>query len=145
MSSRSSAAAVYLQRAPSPLAVRGLGEIGQLEIDRERLGETVRRSHVERVHDSLGFQHRRVPRIVLRGGVGRVVLLAVADRELANGFHRLEQRVALLLADDVAEERSHRAHVAAERERLGVRIAPQQLGEPRGLIFGLPERIRIHA
>ncbi len=119
--------------AAAALAVGGLGEVRQLEVDRERLGEAVRLRHRQAVHQRLRLRHRivfgrRVWRV--RGGLP----FPVRGRQGAELLDGGVERVALLLADHLAEQLSEVAHVSAQGRFLQRGLVGGQFGQAAGLV-----------
>jgi len=56
-------------------------------------------------------ENARTKSRALRGGIA----LALRDRELARRFHEIEQRLAALLAHELADELAEPVHVLAQR------------------------------
>ena len=54
----------------------------------------------------------------LQLAVGRLIAFAVRDRELARGLDEIEQRLAALLAHELADELAEPMHVLAQRAIL---------------------------
>ena len=90
-------------RAAAADAVHLLGHVDHLEVGRERADEVARRARGERAEQAL--------ELALRGGIA----LAVRDRELARGLDEVEQRLAALLAHELADELAEPVHVLAQR------------------------------
>src|SRR6185437_5129025 len=106
------------------LAVVGLGEVDELEVEGEGARELVGGILREYVDAGDGVLHG-VLRGLWRGrcgarlcgarrGGGGFFGFAVGDGGEAQLFYGLEDRIAGLLAEDFAEQRAERAHVAAQ-------------------------------
>ena len=129
------ACAAQLQRQAAALAVIGLGEIDELEVERKRAGEQDGSLLGQRVHQ---FE---------RGGAVACRLLliaprlriAAADGALAQGFHVREEIFAGLLAQHLAEKHAQRAHVAAQRSFFQLAGLGFKLGQPLRPAFGIPQ------
>ena len=90
-------------------AVMLLGEVDDLEIVRERARHPLRIGHVER-RDGLPQRRRR---LVPRGAGGGAPALG----ESPDALFEIEERLALLLDERLAENVAERRHVAAQRLR----------------------------
>jgi hypothetical protein len=119
-----------------------LGEVGQLEIDREGFGQPVRLGDVQAFDDILGAGHQvAVFRRLTLPGVRRVfgARLAVFAGQAAQQFDAVKEFLPGLLPERLPEQLSERAHVAPQRKLLQRRVAARQLGQPRRLILRLPQ------
>jgi hypothetical protein len=104
---------IELQREPSALAMVGLGEVDELEIEAEGAGELIGGGELESVN-------ARECLLQVSGGVGlvcRSVLrcfgLAACDGGSAKCLNGFVERVACLFAKNLAEEHTERSDVAA--------------------------------
>ena len=93
-------------RATAADAVHLLRHVDHLEVRRERANEIARSARCQRAEQ--------------RGelAIGVAVALALRDGELARGLDEIEQRLATLLAHELADERAQAVHVLAERAVL---------------------------
>ena len=113
----------------------GLGQVDQLEVEGEGTGELVDLERIvrEEMHGSKGqFE------LLLRGD--GIFFLAPEDAGATEGLYRVEERVAYLLPEHVAQQHAERAHIAAQGDLLQLRGAGLQLGEAIGPVIGGPER-----
>ena len=112
-----------------------LGEVRQLEVDRESLRQPVRLDERRATHQLLCARHQLVTLVRLSVARG----LALTRRETAQLLDRLEQLFASLLLQNRAQQTTERAHVAPERRFLRLALARRQLVEPSALILDFPE------
>jgi hypothetical protein len=113
----------------------GFSQVGQLEINRERLGYSVGFSHFKAPDNLLGFLHFLVKYV--RSNCGIAARVYQQAPELLHGF---EQRFAGLLDQDPSEQNAERANVTPQRMLFGAVLgAGGQLQQPRTLITGSPQ------
>ena len=93
-------------RAAAADAVHFLRHVDHLEVGRERANEIAR-----------GARRQR-PEQALQLAVGGLVAFAMRDRELAGRLDEIEQRLAALLAHELADELAEPMHVLAQRAIL---------------------------
>ncbi len=84
-------------------AVHLLRHVDHLEVGRERADEVPRRAR------------RQGPQQRLQLAVGALVAFAMRDRQLARRLDEVEQRLAALLAHELADELAEPMHVLAQR------------------------------
>ena len=120
-------------------AVIGLGQVDELEVEAEGPGELVGGGKVEGADASERL-------LEMRGGGGRVghsalwgFGLATGDGGAAQRFDGAVEGVAGLLAEDLAEEHSKRADIAAQGRFLEFAGGGLKLGEALGPVGWGPE------
>ncbi len=89
--------------APAPYAVNLLGHVDDLEVGRERSDEVACRARRQR--------REQGPEL----GEGAAVAFAVRDRSTPRGLDEVVQRLAGLLANELADELAEPMHVLAQR------------------------------
>ncbi len=124
-----------LKRNATALAVIGLRKIDEFKVEGEGAGE-----------QDGALDGQRVDQFESAGGVESGFLLeaaglgvAAANGALAQRFNLGKELVASLLAEHVAEERSKRTHVAAERRFFQVAGLGFQLRQALLPVFGIPQ------
>ncbi len=126
------------------LAVVRLGDVGQLEVDGEGFRQPVRLFGLDARDDVLGALRELL--LVERGGRRRPLArlrVALPDGVLPQLLDRVVEFVAGLLFQDLPEQPTEQAHVAAQGRLLQVPVVARQLRQPRRLIGSLPERFRL--
>src|SRR5262249_6249400 len=124
----------------APLAMIGLGEVGQLEVDCEGFGELVCMRN-----GGLGDQFSRklsellLIGIVCAGTAGSGLRIRVLYCKEPKPLYVLEQGLSALLLQDLAQKTGERPYVAAKRRLLQLGCICDQLGESRRLVFSFPE------
>ena len=118
------------------LAVVGLGEVDEFEVEAEGTGKPVCRGKVEGGDAGDGLLELRC-RGVCSAAVGG---LATGDGGAAKVFNGLVERLSGLLAEDVAKESPEGADVAAEGGFLEVGSVGLKLCEAVGPACGGPKR-----
>ena len=93
-------------RAAAADAVHLLRHVDHLKVRRERADEVARGARRQRRQQQLEV------------AVGRLIALAVRDREPARRLDEIEQRLAALLAYELADELAEPVHVLAQRTVL---------------------------
>ena len=93
-----------LTSAQRPDATARLGQVDQLEVQRERGDHRLRGAQIEAIELALEPL-----------ALERVVLVAQGDRALADALDELEQRRPRLLVDDLAEQGTEQAHLGGQR------------------------------
>ena len=124
--------------AAAALAVVGLGEVDELEVEGEGAGELVCGGGIfgGGAGEGAGLFETGAGGFEVAGELG----LAAGDAGAAEGFDLFEELVAGLLAENLAEQSAEGANVAAQRRLLGVEVARFELGEAVGPAFGGPQR-----
>ena len=135
------ALSVELVGETAALAVVGLGEVDELEVEAEGAGELVGGGKVEgcgRGRAPAGDARWRRLRRRLRccGGFG----LATGDGGAAKGFDGVVEWVAGLLAKNLAEQHAERADVAAQGSFLELAGGGLELGQALRPVGWGPER-----
>jgi hypothetical protein len=121
---------VELGGETAALAVVGLGEVDELEVEAEGSGELVGGSQIVGVAVDSG---EGLIEVAAGGGcVGSGVGFASGDGGAAEVFDGGVEGVAGLLAEDLAEEHAERAHVAAERSFFELAGGSLKFGEALG-------------
>ena len=128
-----------LRGAATALALIGLGEVGQLEIDGKRFRHAIGFDDSHALDRLCGALHQLArPRAVLiRLRVAHA--FAVLNRQQPEFFDRLEKRWPGLLFQDLAEQPTERAHIAAQGRFFNVRLIARQLIEPSRLVVCPPQ------
>jgi hypothetical protein len=106
-----------LSAAEGPDAAARLGQVDELEVEREGLDDGLGRLEVE------GVQLALEPL-----ALGRVVATAQGDGRSPQPLDELEQVVAGLLRDDLAKQRPEQAHLTRQRVMRPGRPDPGRLG-----------------
>ena len=113
--------------AAATLAVIGLRQIGQLEINCESFGELVGIFDGEIGNDGARLGHQIVAVFLLFG-------LAMLDQKAAEMFDHVQQGFAGLLYEDTAQQDSQGANITAEREVLWRSPRSRQSAPKDGLV-----------
>src|ERR1051325_1215946 len=124
--------------AASALAMTGLCQVGQLEVDGERLRHPVGFDEPHPADDLRGALHQslRVFAVPLVLRIGHAI--AVLDRKRPQFFDRIEERLSRLLLQDLAEQATEETHITTQRRVLDIPLAARQLNEPQRLIVSAP-------
>jgi hypothetical protein len=131
-----------LGRAAAPLAMRGLREIGEFEVNGERFGDEVSFLDAEVRDNLLGLDEQgilEIQIIQIRTCSVRAWVLAMLNEDAPQLLDHFEQRLAGLLDQDTAQQDAEGADITAKREILdGIGGTGSQLGKPAALVIVAP-------
>ena len=122
----------------------GFGEVDELEVESEGAGELVgggfseRADALEGVLERVGGSGSRLGTERTRSDAGGA--LAIGDGSLAKLFDSLEDGIAGLLAEDIAEQHAERANIAAQRRFLELAGGRLEFSETLRPVGRRPER-----
>jgi hypothetical protein len=124
--------------AAAPLAMVGLGKVGEFEKGGEGLDDPARFGH-RHAADDFNRALQQGGRLRISQLSPGVVQLPVTDRQVAQFLFRRIGRLSLLLADDRSQKPSQGADVTAQWEVLALPVAGGQLIQASALVARLPE------
>ena len=122
------------------LAVVGLGEVDELEVEAEGAGELIGGGKIQRADAT-----ECLLRILSRGGVVsratlRGLCLATGDCSAPQGLDGFVEGIAGLLAEDLAEKHAERSDVAAKRSLFEFARGGLEFGKALGPVGWGPQR-----
>ena len=129
---------MQLGGTPPPLAMVGFGKVGEFEINRECLGDTMGLINREAGDNLARLVQQRIFEI-RRGSLG-ARLFPVLNEDPPQLLDHTQQRLTHLFDQDASQQDSEQAHITPEREVLGgIHGAGSQLVETAALVTSTPK------